>query len=330
MTKILPVIDTSTDTWGDTIARINSLVLFASNNAITTGADSNDGDVVLNGDFTANTSNFTSTNTNSLTANTSNVTTSNTNSLTANTGSANTFTIETLTAQTANIVNLTVSNLVNLATEDFSSNTGNINYITSNETINANNLIALHTTTNTANVVNMTITGVQNANTINATQITTPTLTFNDGNNALTISKTTFDDIDDQINHKLHQTVGTWTPMIAIGANTSNITYSTRNGNYIKIGNMIHVSFNFTLSSKATQTGAITLTNLPANTAASYIQTGGVLSFSNTTSIIGNVFMNTSSGNVSVWNINQASGILNDTNLTDTSSFSGSITYITA
>ncbi len=56
---------------------------------------------------------------------------------------------------------------------------------------------------------------------------------------------------------------GTWTPALAFGGATTGIAYSSRTGNYVRMGNLIYVEFIITLSSKGSATGAATITGLP-------------------------------------------------------------------
>lgn len=60
---------------------------------------------------------------------------------------------------------------------------------------------------------------------------------------------------------------GTWTPTLAFGGGSTGITYSSQTGNYTKIGNVVFIQCNISLSSKGTDTGDATLT-LPISTGA--------------------------------------------------------------
>ena len=55
---------------------------------------------------------------------------------------------------------------------------------------------------------------------------------------------------------------GTWTPALAFGGVTTGITYSTREGTYIRIGKMMFVTCDIALSSKGAATGSATITGL--------------------------------------------------------------------
>lgn len=57
---------------------------------------------------------------------------------------------------------------------------------------------------------------------------------------------------------------GTWTPGIAFGGNAVGVTYSaTRYGHYTKVGNRVFFNAFFTLTSKGSSTGIVTITGLP-------------------------------------------------------------------
>ena len=52
--------------------------------------------------------------------------------------------------------------------------------------------------------------------------------------------------------------VGTWTPTLS-----GSVTYSTRSGQYIKIGNMVWINCDITLSSKGSTSTALSISGLP-------------------------------------------------------------------
>jgi hypothetical protein len=55
----------------------------------------------------------------------------------------------------------------------------------------------------------------------------------------------------------------TWTPGISFGGATTGITYTTRTGNYTKIGNLVYFQFVIVLSSKGSSVGTASITGLP-------------------------------------------------------------------
>lgn len=56
---------------------------------------------------------------------------------------------------------------------------------------------------------------------------------------------------------------GTWTPALTVGGSTTGITYSAQTGEYTKIGNVVFLRFNMTLSNKGSNSGNLQITGLP-------------------------------------------------------------------
>lgn len=56
---------------------------------------------------------------------------------------------------------------------------------------------------------------------------------------------------------------GTFTPTLRFGGGTTGITYASRLGGYIKIGKLVTVEINITLTNKGSSTGGATITGLP-------------------------------------------------------------------
>ena len=54
--------------------------------------------------------------------------------------------------------------------------------------------------------------------------------------------------------------VGSWTPVVAFGGASVGITYTSRTGDFTRIGNMVFFVINIVLSSKGSSTGAFTIT----------------------------------------------------------------------
>ena len=133
MTVAITPIDINTDTWGDALARINSLIDAVSNNAVTVGGSAANGDAVINGSITVNTANVVSVNANTISANSANLSVLTANAATMNVVTANSANVNSLHANT-------------LTVEHFSAN--NI------ETMNANNIIAVTTNTSILNSSN--------------------------------------------------------------------------------------------------------------------------------------------------------------------------------
>ena len=56
---------------------------------------------------------------------------------------------------------------------------------------------------------------------------------------------------------------GTWTPTIKFNGGTTGQSYSTQDGRYTKVGNLIHVQAQINVSDKGSSTGNITMSGLP-------------------------------------------------------------------
>lgn len=56
---------------------------------------------------------------------------------------------------------------------------------------------------------------------------------------------------------------GTWTPSLTFNGGGIGISYSSQGGKYTKIGNVVHYSFRFTLTSKGSSTGVVRIEGLP-------------------------------------------------------------------
>ena len=64
---------------------------------------------------------------------------------------------------------------------------------------------------------------------------------------------------------------GTFTPTIAFGGGTTGITYSTQSGTYTKIGNVVWITLNVTLSNKGSSSGVMQILGLPFSMSATVI-----------------------------------------------------------
>jgi hypothetical protein len=56
---------------------------------------------------------------------------------------------------------------------------------------------------------------------------------------------------------------GTWTPVVTLGGGNTGLTYSRQAGAYTKIGNIVCIMTDITLSAKGSSTGALAITGLP-------------------------------------------------------------------
>jgi hypothetical protein len=127
--------------------------------------------------------------------------------------------------------------------------------------------------------------------------------------------------------------VGTWTPTLLFGGASTGITYSAQTGSYTRIGNLVIVEFDFTLSSKGSATGAATLSGLPIASDATNRSFANIAVLSGGSSITN---LNASSTTLGTTNINiRSQGLtgfsdLTDTSFTATTRLAGSCIYRTA
>ncbi len=78
------------------------------------------------------------------------------------------------------------------------------------------------------------------------TEIQAPSISFDSGTNSL----------DNYIE-------AGWTPVLTLGGGTTGITYSTQNGRYVRVGSLVFLECAITLTSKGSDTGAVTITGVP-------------------------------------------------------------------
>lgn len=85
-------------------------------------------------------------------------------------------------------------------------------------------------------------------------------------------------------------TSGTWTPTLTFGGGSTGITYGTRVGNYMRVGNLVFVDMSIVLTSKGSSTGSAVVSGLPLTANASAVS-GMVLRYIQTmASIVGEVY----------------------------------------
>lgn len=63
--------------------------------------------------------------------------------------------------------------------------------------------------------------------------------------------------------HGLRIESGAWTPSLMFGSASTGITYSLQTGSYLRIGDLVFATLEFTLSSKGTSVGAAVINGLP-------------------------------------------------------------------
>lgn len=122
---------------------------------------------------------------------------------------------------------------------------------------------------------------------------------------------------------------GSWTPSLSFGGSASGVTYSVQTGRYTKIGRLVTVEVRITLTSNGTGTGGATITGCPFTEAVANVS--GVVdptgSFSGLTAG-GSVFALISAGTIYIMQQTTTTRTqLTETNITDTASFSFSLTF---
>ncbi len=130
---------------------------------------------------------------------------------------------------------------------------------------------------------------------------------------------------------------GTWTPQVSDLSNNQ-ATLSTAQGSYTKIGRMVLLNFNVTLSSKGSMTGSYTfLRNLPfTHPTAAYNGTGHIDYFSNFDTAVSKLAFDTSSTTTVMWMTGVVAAGSTSSNYIPASyfggneSFKGSIIYQTS
>lgn len=69
---------------------------------------------------------------------------------------------------------------------------------------------------------------------------------------------------------------GSWTPVLGGSGGTSGQTYTTQQGRYVKVGKIVHVAFDLTLSAKGTITTNAQIQGLPFTSASGFQQATGL------------------------------------------------------
>jgi hypothetical protein len=120
---------------------------------------------------------------------------------------------------------------------------------------------------------------------------------------------------------------GTWTPRLTDGTNNAS-GYASRNGRYTKIGNLVTVRVSMSLSNKGSLGSAIRIGDLPFVSSLNGFQGAG-LAQANWSGLSGTLTGGYYGGEIYLYN-QAATGQTNlsGTNLTNTSEFDISLTYI--
>lgn len=81
---------------------------------------------------------------------------------------------------------------------------------------------------------------------------------------------------------------GTWQPVISFGGSSTGVTYGAQLGTYVKIGQLVFVAFQLTLTNNGSGTGAAVIGNLPFTSAATYYGTIPSSYWASLSAVVGN------------------------------------------
>lgn len=121
---------------------------------------------------------------------------------------------------------------------------------------------------------------------------------------------------------------GTWTPSLKFGGNAVGMTYSLQSGRYTKIGRLVVLECQVTLTAKGSSTGTPTITGMPFNAGATGA-TGAIDSATGISSLTAGLYVVCDNAGVLYLFGNGASGrlTLSETNFSNTSTFTFSFSY---
>jgi hypothetical protein len=122
-----------------------------------------------------------------------------------------------------------------------------------------------------------------------------------------------------------------WTPTLTFGGGSTGITYSSRSGVWYRHGPLVHISFNFVLTSKGSSTGTAAVQPIPwASLSSAGTGVCGVY-YQNMFTGISNVaaFISAGTNAVTFYNANNpiTMGVFQDTGFTNTSQIYAACTY---
>ena len=134
---------------------------------------------------------------------------------------------------------------------------------------------------------------------------------------------------------------GTWTPTLQVNNSTTGITYASRSGSYTKVGRMVTLLCDVTISNKGSNTGAVAIANFPfvagdTLSSTSFNGTGftGIWENLNTTTSSITCWVSQGGTTAGVWRAigsgSTSMVTLTDADLLNTSSFRFIFTYETA
>lgn len=124
---------------------------------------------------------------------------------------------------------------------------------------------------------------------------------------------------------------GTWTPTLTFGGGSTGMTFTSRTGMYVKVGQLVFTSFSITLSAKGSSTGAAVVGSFPFTsnaTTAIYSVVGGY--YANMASMSGTIagFFGPSNTSFGLYTGGAASmAALGEGNFTNTSDIALTLMY---
>tara|TARA_R100000329_G_scaffold148161_1_gene136657 strand:- start:498 stop:1961 length:1464 start_codon:yes stop_codon:yes gene_type:complete len=132
---------------------------------------------------------------------------------------------------------------------------------------------------------------------------------------------------------------GTWTPNLTFGDSNTGITYTSRGGTYTKVGRQVTVNFEITLFNKGSQSGIANIAGLPFAVtnliSGSTLEAHGPCGFwehvTDSSYIVFSAISDTSKLRIGhTEDKSDLTSNMQNTDITNTSHFRGSITYFTA
>jgi len=117
-----------------------------------------------------------------------------------------------------------------------------------------------------------------------------------------------------------------WTPVLQFGGGSTGITYVTQTGKYSRIGNLVFIAMEISLSSKGSSTGTAAITGLPVTSATGINQTFAVNYQATTYTGQPMVLLNTATTSLLLYHMDSAA---NPTQLTNTNFNGGDTIRIT-
>ena len=178
-------------------------------------------------------------------------------------------------------------------------------------------------TTDTQTLTNKTLTSPTIATPTMTVQATIPTINLTGGQITFPATQSASSDANTLDDYE----EGTFTPTLTDGTNNVS-TYSQRTGNYVKVGNIVTVVIEITVSNKGSVSSSLRITGLPFYTSKNGFQGAG-LAQTSWSSLSGTLTGGMYGGDIYLYN--QAAGsqtnINGGSNLTNTSQMGISITY---